>query len=208
MSAGRYHPVMDTDATRDAILDGAPHPTPLNRLRAPPTPARRMSAPTPLPSARAPHHPAPFPHPHEDSMTQATLATVLVDTYALAVKTHAAHWNVTGPQFFQLHDAFSTQYEALFTAADDIAERLRAQGQQAPTGLNAIAKSTHVADIQGGDGRALAASLRDDHRALSKACSEAAKAADAAGDDVTVDLLVGRAQEHDKTAWMLGAAAQ
>ena len=34
------------------------------------------------------------------------LSQILANTYALAVKTHAAHWNVTGAQFFSLHAAF------------------------------------------------------------------------------------------------------
>jgi len=31
-----------------------------------------------------------------------TLTAILADTYALAVKTHGAHWNVTGAAFFAL----------------------------------------------------------------------------------------------------------
>jgi starvation-inducible DNA-binding protein len=37
------------------------------------------------------------------------LTVILADTYALAVKTHGAHWNVTGPGFFALHRAFGEQ---------------------------------------------------------------------------------------------------
>lgn len=136
------------------------------------------------------------------------LSSVLADTYALAVKTHGAHWNVTGAGFFQLHDAFAAQYDALFTAADDVAERIRALGETAPAGISALAKLTNVGDL-GSDhgGNALAKALRDDHRDLSKACSKALAIADKAGDEATVDLLVGRIEAHDKTAWMLDAYA-
>jgi starvation-inducible DNA-binding protein len=137
--------------------------------------------------------------------TIASLTAVLADTYALAVKTHAAHWNVTGSGFFQLHEAFGSQYEALFEAADEVAERIRALGSTAPAGLAAIAKAASVADIDGADGRELAKALRDDHRALSKACAKAAAVAADEGDEGTADLLIGRGQEHDKTAWMLDA---
>lgn len=137
--------------------------------------------------------------------TIASLTAVLADTYALAVKTHAAHWNVTGGGFFQLHEAFGGQYEALFEAADELAERIRALGSPAPAGLAAIAKAAAVADIDGTDGRELAKALRDDHRALAKACAKAARTAADEGDEGTADLLIGRGQEHDKTAWMLDA---
>ena len=75
------------------------------------------------------------------------LASVLADTYALAVKTHGAHWNVTGTGFFQLHDAFGVQYDALFTAADDLAERIRALGEAAPAGIGALAKLANIGDL-------------------------------------------------------------
>lgn len=56
----------------------------------------------------------------------AGLARVLADTYVLYLKTHAYHWNVTGPYFSSLHLLFETQYNELHGAADTIAERIRA----------------------------------------------------------------------------------
>jgi starvation-inducible DNA-binding protein len=135
------------------------------------------------------------------------LGQILAETYALAVKTHAAHWNVTGPQFFSLHAAFGTQYDALFTAADDLAERLRALGEKAPAGLKALAKISEISDIPGTDGVALAKALAADHTALSKLLAKGIAAAQAAGDEATADLFIGRVEEHDKTAWMLSATA-
>lgn len=134
------------------------------------------------------------------------LAGVLADTYALAVKTHGAHWNVTGTGFFQLHEAFGAQYLALFTSADDLAERIRALGEPAPAGIGALAKLASISDL--GDeheGRTLAKALRDDHRALSKSCEKARAIAEKASDEATVDMLIGRIEDHDKTAWMLDA---
>ena len=136
------------------------------------------------------------------------LSGVLVDTYALAVKTHGAHWNVTGTGFFQLHAAFDVQYNELFAAADELAERIRALDAPAPAGIRALAKLATIDDAgDDHEGRELAKSLRDDHRALSKACSKARALAEKEGDEATVDLLIGRIEVHDKTAWMLGAYA-
>ncbi|HYE05206.1 MAG TPA: DNA starvation/stationary phase protection protein [Planctomycetota bacterium] len=136
------------------------------------------------------------------------LSRILADTYALAVKTHGAHWNVTGPAFFSLHEAFSVQYLALFEAADDIAERLRALGASAPSGIAEIAgASTLPASPSSSDGVALAGALAADHRSVAKACREGVAVAQAAGDEPSADLLIGRAEAHEKTAWMLGAAA-
>ena len=55
-----------------------------------------------------------------------SLNLVLADSYALMSLTHLAHWNVEGQGFFALHTAFQTQYEELFTAVNEIAERVRA----------------------------------------------------------------------------------
>jgi starvation-inducible DNA-binding protein len=136
------------------------------------------------------------------------LSAVLADTYALAVKTHGAHWNVTGAGFFQLHAAFDEQYNALFAAADELAERIRALDATAPAGIRTLAKLTSVEDPgSDGEGRELAKALRDDHRALSKACDKARALAEKENDESTVDMLIGRMEEHDKVAWMLGAFA-
>ena len=135
------------------------------------------------------------------------LTGVLAQTYALAVKTHAAHWNVTGPHFFHLHEAFGTQYEALFAAADDLAERVRAIGAKAPGGIGDLAKRSGLAPLADSDGIVIAKALAADHRALSRICASVARAAGAAGDEASADLLIGRIEAHDKTAWMLESTA-
>jgi len=133
------------------------------------------------------------------------LGQILADMYALAVKSHAAHWNLTGAQFFTLHEAFGSQYQALILAADELAERLRALGGKAPSGMHALSKATSIADITRTDGLALAKALHVDHVALSKALGKAVTVAQGGHDEATADLLIGRIAEHDKTAWMLKA---
>jgi starvation-inducible DNA-binding protein len=71
------------------------------------------------------------------------LKALLADSYALLAQTHLAHWNVQGPAFFNLHTAFQTQYEELFTAIDEIAERLRALDVLAPGGLQGLRIPSH-----------------------------------------------------------------
>ena len=58
------------------------------------------------------------------------LRVLLAETYALYSKTHGYHWNVTGPRFNALHTMFETQYNELWLALDEIAERIRALGEQ------------------------------------------------------------------------------
>ena len=133
------------------------------------------------------------------------LGQILSDTYALAVKSHAAHWNLTGAQFFALHEAFGSQYEALLAAADELAERLRALGAKAPSGIQALTKATSITDITSTDGLVIAKALHADHVALSKLLAKAVVVAQSEHDEATADLLIGRIAEHDQTAWMLKA---
>lgn len=133
------------------------------------------------------------------------LTSVLADTYSLAAKTHGAHWNVRGPGFFRLHSAFEEQYQALFLAADDLAERIRALGQDAPASLRQLAELSSVSETSRTDDDALVRALREDHRRLAERCRAAITVAQEFKDESTADLLIGRAQAHDKTAWMLSA---
>jgi starvation-inducible DNA-binding protein len=152
-----------------------------------------MNKPAPAVAAKAP------------SAVVQDLTRVLADTYALAVKTHGAHWNVRGHGFFRLHAAFEEQYKDLFLAADELAERVRALGVDAPSSIRQLTDLSTLDDLAKSDDDALVRALRDDHRRIAERAREAIKRAQEAGDEPTADLLIGRAQAHDKTAWMLSA---
>lgn len=133
------------------------------------------------------------------------LKTLLADTYALMGQTHLAHWNVEGDNFFQLHTAFQTQYEELFTAVDDIAERLRALDVLAPGGLRTLADASEIQElpINHTPAKDFVAHLVDSHETV-VACAHALReAAGDANDLETQDLVIGRLQVHQKTLWML-----
>lgn len=131
------------------------------------------------------------------------IGVVLADTYVLAVKSHGYHWNVTGALFPQLHEFFGKQYEALFEAADEVAERIRALGSFAPTGMAQLLAQAAIVEApkQPVAAQAMIADLVKSHEILVGGID---KAIAAAGEDkVTEDLLIQRRAEHDKTLWML-----
>src|SRR6476620_3027512 len=76
---------------------------------------------------------------HRETISKG-LSQVLADTYVLYLKTHAYHWNVTGPMFASLHMLFEGQYSELHGAADTIAERIRALGRFAPGSYASFAR--------------------------------------------------------------------
>ena len=135
------------------------------------------------------------------------LGPVLADTFALYLKTHTYHWNVTGPQFAQLHAMFQQQYNALWAAVDDVAERIRALGHPAPGGLATFAKLSKIEEPAQATPSAedMIRDLMLGHEALARTLRPVAELAGEGGDIVTEDLMVQRIDEAEKTAWMLRA---
>ncbi|MEM9444873.1 MAG: Dps family protein [Verrucomicrobiota bacterium] len=132
------------------------------------------------------------------------LRLVVADTYALIGQTHLCHWNVRGTSFFSLHTAFEEQYNELFVAVDEIAERIRAKGALAPGGLANLAKMAEITEISEN------ASAQDMVRHLVKCndkllndLKDARDKAGMANDSETEDLMIARIQIHEKTIWML-----
>ena len=132
------------------------------------------------------------------------LRQVVADTYSLLGLTHVCHWNVEGPQFFALHNAFEEQYTELFTAVDEIAERIRALGAYSPGGLSALAEMAQFPTVaEGASAREMVDTLVQAQEILTRHLVEARDAAGASGDNETEDLMIARIQVHEKTAWML-----
>lgn len=133
------------------------------------------------------------------------LSRVLADTYTLYLKTHAYHWNVTGPLFASLHTLFETQYNELHDAADTIAERIRAIGHFTPGSYATFARLTSIPEENDAIPAALSMvrNLTLGHEALGRTLRVTFKTAEAGGDQATMDLLIGRMEASDKAAWML-----
>jgi starvation-inducible DNA-binding protein len=132
------------------------------------------------------------------------LGRVLADTWVLYAKTHGFHWNVTGPMFNTLHLMFEGQYNELWTALDEIAERIRALGCKAPFGSSTYSNLASIGDAQGvPEAMAMVRELVEGHEAVARTIRSVFTLADDANDQPTADLLTQRLQIHEKTAWML-----
>lgn len=135
------------------------------------------------------------------------LNKLLANSYALMAQTHLAHWNVEGTDFFQLHVAFQTQYEELFTAIDEIAERVRALGAYAEGGMEKLVALSDLTPMPAGrqPGKDFVAQLIDGHEKVAASAKSLETAASEADDLETQDLAIGRRQTHQKTLWMLNS---
>lgn len=138
----------------------------------------------------------------------ASLKTILGRTFRLYVQTHGYHWNVEGPEFRQLHQLFEDQYNTLWGALDEIAERVRILGAYAPGTVSELMALA-------GDEAAPAQSATDmvnhlvaGHEALADDLRAAIGTAGDAGDEVSVGMLTDRLEWHEKELWMMKASAK
>lgn len=132
------------------------------------------------------------------------LSHFLADAYTLYLKTHAFHWNVTGPMFNSLHQMFDVQYNELWLANDVIAERIRALDVFAPGSYSQFGKLSSIKEESGvPDWKGMVEQLVEGHETSARTAREAIKLAEKAGDQPSADLATQRVESHEKTAWML-----
>ena len=176
--------------------------------------AKTKPAKSKAPASKAPVAKAKTPAPGIDigisnsdrKQIAAGLSHFLSDAFTLYLKTHNFHWNVTGPMFNTLHTMFEAQYTEQWNALDEIAERIRALGFDAPASFAEFARLSSIKEgpaVGGGDWRGMVQQLVTGNEALCRTAREVLETADDADDAPTEDLLTQRLQTHEKYAWML-----
>jgi starvation-inducible DNA-binding protein len=134
------------------------------------------------------------------------LKKLLADSYTLYLQTHNFHWNVTGPQFRELHLMFEEHYTELAVAVDDVAERIRTLDVPAPGTYKEFSKLSSIKEVDGVPSSAeMVELLTKGHEQVIKTCREVLKVAQNAEDESTASLVSDRMRIHEKTAWMLRA---
>ena len=137
------------------------------------------------------------------------LTKAVADTYRLIFKTHAYHWNVEGPLFYSVHHLTDAQYNEMFPAADELAERIRALGQLAPFSLAEVMRLSMIKDLQALPSTLeMVEDLARDHAAVAVGFHALFKLADENNDPVTADLATRRSAFHEQAVWMLRATAK
>lgn len=132
------------------------------------------------------------------------LNVILADTYVLYTKTQGFHWNIKGIHFGSLHEFFGTLYERLLPAIDQIAERIRTLGAPAPGSLKQMLNLSTLDEIlEIPNEKKMLQGLLLDHEMLVRNIRTVINEISDTVDEGTIDLLIERLQDHEKTAWML-----
>lgn len=133
-----------------------------------------------------------------------TMNKLIANYHVFYQKLRNYHWNVTGPDFFDLHDKFEALYTAAVADIDNIAERIRVFGA---TPMSTLKEYLEVAEIIETPERLtaieMAREVLKDMEILDSFMLEVVDAAGGVGDAATTDMMNGMMRELEKEHWML-----
>ncbi len=134
----------------------------------------------------------------------------LADTADLYSQTKQAHWNVKGPEFYQLHQLFDELAESIEGFVDLIAERVTALGGFAQGTVRMAAAGSRLPEYPTELRRGLqhVEALAERYAQYGAAIREGIDRSAKAGDMGTSDLLTEIVRTIDKQLWFLDAHGQ
>lgn len=137
----------------------------------------------------------------------AGLNQYLADLGVLYIKIHNLHWNVEGPQFFQLHEKLEEFYDQTAEQLDDVAERILTIGFRPAASLKEYLNLAKIKELDSkpfGRDDVLKEVTQDFTYMLAES-RKILRQAEEADDQGTVDLMAGFISGYEKTLWMLRA---
>jgi starvation-inducible DNA-binding protein len=116
------------------------------------------------------------------------------------------HWNVSGPNFFELHAKFEELYTSANLAVDSIAERILTLGDRPYSSYAEYIEHSGIAEAKEvKDAVKMVEIIRDNQNELLNLERKTLEAAGEAGDEGTVSLMSDFITEKEKVVWMLSA---
>jgi starvation-inducible DNA-binding protein len=144
-------------------------------------------------------------HPVRLEMTE-QLNQLLADTMTLRDLYKKAHWQMTGPTFYQLHLLFDKHFGEQAELVDAIAERIQLLGGVSIAMAPDIAETTQIERPPRGreEVPVQLSRLVDAHQIIIRQCRTLARRASALGDDGTNDLVVSDVlRRNEMQVWFL-----
>ncbi len=135
---------------------------------------------------------------------------ILVDAFALYLKTKNFHWHVSGPHFRDYHLLLDEQAEQIFGTADELAERARKIGGVTLRSIGDITKHQSIQDnnenyVPPID---MLRELMNDNKAVTKAMRNAHALCDKHKDVATANLLEVGIDQSERRTWFLFEASR
>ena len=116
------------------------------------------------------------------------------------------HWNVVGPDFFEVHEKFEEQYNEVKLNIDEIAERIRVFDKRPISTLREYLKLSQIKEVKGSlTSTQMVKEILDDFEILLFLMSDVVKAARNINDIGTEDLINTFVKRMEKRHWMFTA---
>lgn len=116
------------------------------------------------------------------------------------------HWNVTGADFFDLHEQFEVEYNAVKGNIDEIAERIRVFGKTPISTMKEYLELSSIKEAERGiSADQMVAQTLNDFEHLMEFMIEAIEAANKIGDTSTADMVTKMMKRMEKRHWMFTA---
>lgn len=144
---------------------------------------------------------------HMDTAEIVTLLNRLLSGYSVyQQKLRNFHWNVSGQDFFELHNLFEKMYTRATTETDEIAERIRLFGQKPVSTFAGYLKMSGIKEEPAEPGSfEMAKIVLKDIRNLLETMEEVINAAQEINDNGTEFMVKSFIFKMEKEHWMLTA---
>ena len=130
----------------------------------------------------------------------------LANWNVLFVKLHNYHWNVTGRDFFTLHEKFEALYDVAKGYIDEVAERILALGEVPVGTMKEILERATLSEATGREtSREMVEAIVSDFKTIVSNGKAGIELAGEFGDESSVDLLTQIIVALEKEVWLLSA---
>jgi len=116
------------------------------------------------------------------------------------------HWNVSGPNFFELHAKFEELYTVANTGIDTVAERILTLGARPYSSYSEYLDNSSIKEAKEvKDSKKMVGIVRDNLNELLTLERKTLESANDHGDEGSASLMSDYITEKEKVVWMLSA---
>ncbi|MDF0707821.1 Dps family protein [Flagellimonas okinawensis] len=132
-----------------------------------------------------------------------SLNTLLANYQVFYNKLRNFHWNIEGPDFFELHEEFENEYNTVKENIDEVAERIRVFGVKSNFTMKKTLELSKIEEQEKNlSALEMVREVLHDYEILHDSMLDAVNASLETGDVVTENMLTEFMTELEKRHWM------
>lgn len=135
------------------------------------------------------------------------LKAIQASSLVMFTKLHNYHWNITGMQFFPLHEFTQKLYEQFAELYDDAAERVLQLGETPIVMISQLSETSFIKEDAktSFDAKYVLSAVLEDLKSFLNAFKKLSSVANEAGDTTTVAFADEQTAHLEKNIWMVTA---